>query len=262
MNTQLIDSSQHLNVVTLKWGTRYGAEYVNKLFAGVSRNLTPPFRFICFTDDTAGLAEGIEAFPIPEIDLNPPHLYNGWRKLCLFQKNLPIEGLSLFLDLDIIITGNLDDFFRFEPDKIPIIRDPVTLRRKLFPKGPPVGNSSVFRFVANESSFVYEQLLREKEWALSHFRPPQSYLTHCIRPRMTFWPEHWVVSFKVHCLPRWPANLWKVAQLPGNAKIIIFHGRPNPDEARDGKWPLANKARWKRIYKYTRPTPWIEKHWR
>ena len=262
MTIQSTNSSKPVNIVTLKWGTRYGPEFVNKLFAGVKRNLTQPFQFVCFTDDEKGLTEGIHSFPIPEIDIEPPRLYTGWRKLCLFQKDLPIDGFCLFLDLDIIVTGNLDDFFRFEPDRIPIIRDPVTLRRKLFPKGPPVGNSSVFRFIANESAFVYEQFLREKNWALATFAPPQSYLTHCIRPRMVFWPEPWVVSFKEHCLPRWPANLLKTAKLPESAKIVIFHGHPDPDEARDGKWSLGDKPAWKRIYKYTRPTPWIEKYWK
>jgi hypothetical protein len=224
------DSSQPVNVVTLKWGTRYGVEYVNKLFAAVSRNLSLPFRFVCFTDDDKGLTEGILPFPIPEINIDPPALYTGWRKLCLFQKNLPIEGPCLFLDLDILITGNLDDFFRFEPDKIPIIRDWVTLRRKLFPKGPPVGNSSVFRFVANKCTFVYEQFLRERDWALSNFQPPQTYLTHCIRPQMVFWPKHWAISFKEHCRPVFPLNYLVEARQPLDARIVVFHGRPDPDE--------------------------------
>jgi hypothetical protein len=196
------------------------------------------------------------------MDLPPSKLTTGWRKLCLFKDGLPLNGKCLFLDLDIIITDDFDDFFFFEPEKIPIIYDWPTIARKLFPKGPPVGNSSVFRFIANENTFVYEQFLKEKEWAIANFRPPQSYLTHCIRPQMAFWPERWVVSFKEHCLPTWPLNLIKTAKLPKGAKIVIFHGRPDPDEARDGRWSLGNKASWKRIYKYTKPTPWIEKHWR
>ena len=262
MNTTTFDSSKPVNVVTLKWGARYGAEYVNKLFAGVSRNLTLPFHFVCFTDDATGLTKGIKSFPIPEIDLDPPNLYRGWRKLCLFKEGLPINGNCLFLDLDILITGSLDDFFLYEPEKIPIIHDWPTSLRKIFPKGPPVGNSSVFRFIANECTFVYEQYISEKEWALSTFEPPQSYLTHCIRPRMIFWPKHWVVSFKVHCLPPWPFNLFKTAKSPKNAQIVIFHGHPDPDEAREGKWALGNKPSWKKIYKYTKPTPWIDNYWK
>ena len=69
MNPKSNGPTEPVNIVTLKWGTRYGAEYVNKLFASVSRNITLPFHFICFTDDNEGLAEGITSFPIPEMDL-------------------------------------------------------------------------------------------------------------------------------------------------------------------------------------------------
>ncbi len=213
-----------------------------------------PFRFVCFTDDAAGLAEGIASFPIPGIEIDPPALYTGWRKLCLFQNDLPIEGPCLFLDLDILITGSLDAFFSYEPDKIPIIRDWVSLGRKLFPKGPPVGNSSVFRFIANKTTFVYEQFLREREWALANFRPPQSYLTHCIRPQMVFWPKHWTISFKEHCRPLFPFNYLIEARRPRDARIVVFHGRPDPDEAAYGYQDH-------KIHHYVRPTRWVRELW-
>ena len=38
-------------VVCVKYGTKYGADYVNKLFRGVKNNLNLPHKFICFTDD-------------------------------------------------------------------------------------------------------------------------------------------------------------------------------------------------------------------
>lgn len=254
MNETHRDAAQPVNVVTLKWGTRYGAEFVNKLYKAVSRHLSIPFRFICFTDNESSIAEGIEAFPIPEIDLEPPALYNGWRKLCLFKPDLPIQGPCLFLDLDILVTGRLDEFFTYESDKIPIIRDWVSLGRKIFPKGPPVGNSSVFRFVANECTFVYEQFLRERAWALANFRPPQSYLTHCIRPRMAFWPKEWAISFKEHCRPIFPLNYLIQSRLPRDARIVVFHGRPDPDEAAYG-------FKGKKIHHYVRPTHWVRELW-
>jgi len=254
MNGKPADLSQPVNVVTLKWGTRYGAEYVNKLFKAVSGNLSLPFRFVCFTDDDTGLDQGIVSFPIPEIDIAPPALYTGWRKLCLFRNDLPIDGICLFLDLDILITGSLDDFFGHEPEKIPIIRDWVRLGRKIFPKGPPVGNSSVFRFVANETTFVHEQFYREKDWALTNFQPPQSYLTHCIRPRMVFWPKQWTVSFKEHCKPVFPLNYLMEARRPRDARIVVFHGRPDPDQAAYG-------YRDHKIHHYVRPTRWVRELW-
>ena len=56
------------NVLCLKWGKRYGAEYVNRLYRGVKANLSGPFRFVCVTDDPTGLVEGVEpcAYPSPQ----------------------------------------------------------------------------------------------------------------------------------------------------------------------------------------------------
>jgi len=47
----------------MKWGGKYGPHYVNALREGVSRHLTAPFRFLCLTDDAAGLKTGIESAP-------------------------------------------------------------------------------------------------------------------------------------------------------------------------------------------------------
>ena len=56
-------SNVPLFVVCVKWGTKYGPAYVNKLFHGVRRHLrreeANPFTFVCFTDDSAGLEESI-----------------------------------------------------------------------------------------------------------------------------------------------------------------------------------------------------------
>lgn len=254
MNNESQNTQQPVNIITLKWGTRYGAEFANKLYMAVRSNISLPFRFVCFTDDAEGLIDGIDSFPIPEVDVPPPQLNTGWRKLCLFKDNLPIQGKCLFLDLDVLITGALDDFFSYQPDAIPIIRDWVTLRRKIFPKGPPVGNSSVFRFVANKTTFIYEQFLSERQWALDNFRPPQSYLTHCIRPKMVFWPEHWCVSFKENCRPMFPLNYIIEARKPQGARIVVFHGRPDPDEAAYG-------FKGKKIHHYVRPTGWVRELW-
>ena len=54
-----------VNVLCLKWGTYYGPEYVNRLYAGVRRNLKRPFRFVCVTDNPAGLRPEVETVPFP-----------------------------------------------------------------------------------------------------------------------------------------------------------------------------------------------------
>jgi hypothetical protein len=109
--------------------------------------------------------------------------------------------------------------------------------------------------LANECSFVYKQYLDEREWALETFWPPQSYLTHCIRPRMIYWPEEWVRSFKRHCTRAFPLNYILRPKIPKGARIIAFHGRPHPDQALNG-------YRGKKLHHYVRPTRWIADYWR
>ena len=49
-----------LNIVCVKYGMKYPAHYVNKLYYGVKRFLTIPYNFICFTEDPQGLNKNIQ----------------------------------------------------------------------------------------------------------------------------------------------------------------------------------------------------------
>ena len=55
----LVDTSTKQYVCCLKYGTKYSADYVNKLFNMVSRNLTVEHQFVCFTEDATGIDERI-----------------------------------------------------------------------------------------------------------------------------------------------------------------------------------------------------------
>lgn len=243
-----------VNVVCMKWGTLYGPEYVNRLYAMTERNLSRPFRFVCLTDDENGLRRGVDAAPIPDIRLDPPHDRTAWRKLVLHQAGIGgLSGPTLFLDLDVVVVGSLDPFFEYSgefciihnwthPDRI-------------------VGNSSVFRFEVGAHAEVLERFetMPTQHW-VDLYRNEQRFLSDVLgRDRMTYWPAEWCVSFKKHCLPRWPLNFGLTAGIPDRARIVVFHGHPNPHEAMTGAWP----ARWhKRGYKYLRPVPWIADYWK
>ena len=47
-------------IICMKWGTKFGAGYVNRLYAMAQRNITGPFRLVCFTDITEGLRKEVE----------------------------------------------------------------------------------------------------------------------------------------------------------------------------------------------------------
>ena len=49
-----------------------------------------------------------------------------------------------------------------------------------------------------------------------------------------------VPELQAYLLPPWPLNFFRVAPLPGDTKIVCFTGKPDPDEARDGRWDGAD----------------------
>ncbi|MFW5452327.1 hypothetical protein [Thioalkalivibrio sulfidiphilus] len=59
-------------VLCIKWGTRYGPDYVNRIYAMVARNITPPFQIVCFTDDAQGIRQEVRCFDLPELGCPPP----------------------------------------------------------------------------------------------------------------------------------------------------------------------------------------------
>ena len=60
--------------VCVKYGTKYGPDYVNKLYAGVNKNLTLEHSFACFTEDSNGLHENIKVIPLKEKNED----WSGW----------------------------------------------------------------------------------------------------------------------------------------------------------------------------------------
>lgn len=239
------------NVVCMKWGTKFPASYVNTLASMVRKHLPPPYRFVCFTDDGNGLNEEIEILPLPEMQLAKSLPERGWRKLTVLGNNLGggLTGQALFLDLDVVITGDLQPFFDEQGEFIIVhewgFSDNV------------IGNSSVFRFEIGQHQDVLDNFLNHGEEVRTQYRNEQAYLSHSIHKKgiLTYWNEKWCRSFKRHCLRKFPLCYFLEPKLPDNAKIIVFHGNPNPDAVQKG-WVGHCGLR------SARPAKWIDENWR
>ena len=245
-----------VNILTLKWGTKYGPEYVNYLYAGVQNHLSLDFRFLCFTDDPRGLCSGVEIYPLPDLDVPPAWRYTPWLKLALFRDGLAdLSGTTLFFDIDMVIIGQLDDLFTWEPSRRCIIKDWEWPHQRLLRRHGISGNSSVFRFEAGDSQDVLDRFIAERDEVLGRYRRlvDQRYLTESLSGHL-WWPKKWIVSFKRHCLPNFPINLFRIPSVPQDARIVVFHGHPNPHEALAGYYSY-------KPHRITLPTPWIKRHW-
>ena len=121
--TATASAARQRHVICMKWGTKYGPEYVNRLYAMVRRHLSGDFHFVCLTDDAAGIRSEVQCLPIPPLDLPAGIPERGWNKLATFTADLHgLRGTALFLDVDVVITGSLDDFFT-QPGEFLIIHD-------------------------------------------------------------------------------------------------------------------------------------------
>lgn len=239
-----------VNVVCMKWGDKYGADYVVTLRNMVARHLSRPHRFVCITDAPEHLPREIETLPLPPCPVIPGREREAWRKLSLFGPRLgDLSGPTLFLDLDLVVVDALDPLFDFAPGRFCIIHNWTHPDRR-------VGNSSVFRFEIGRHPQVLERYVRDPVKVVSSHRNEQIFLTRCIdeTDRALWWPSAWCVSFKKHCLPRGLAKLALPSRMPAGARIVVFHGDPNPPEAAR-RWCYRQRH-------FMRPARWILEHWR
>ena len=215
-----------LTVWTMCVGDKYPAEYVYNLASMVKRNLSVPYRLVCITDQAndiefrrAQSAGGIEF-------MQPPTDYPGWwGKIGLFKQDIA-TGPSIWLDLDVVITGSLDPIVEQYGDCQ--LATPWNWAQS----GHGGCQSSVMCWRGNSAHEIFESF----DPADAHWPPrndggklwgDQEHLTVC---RDNGFPvtridDKYVRSYKYHCRNG----------VPEDARVIVFHGKPDPHEVSD-KW--------------------------
>lgn len=262
-------------IICIKWGTKYSAGYVNKLYGMVSRNITPPFRFVCFTDNTDGIRPEVECQPLPPSDIPmPKNTLGKWPKSRLWNATLgDVTGTVLFLDLDVVIVGGLDDFFSYaDPDDTVLSYNPSNPLERL-------GQTSCFRFKVGSLVPLLEKFRADPQGVADKYRFEQRFVTKNAPNGIKLFPKAWVVHFRRKCRQPFPLNYVLPPKLPHDARIVIFPGDLYPQNAIDGKYnkQSANNAKdhlarlftpeklkhpIKHLRHFILPTDWVAQHWR
>jgi hypothetical protein len=90
-------SNNHIiTVLCVRFGNKYGREYVERLRNMISRHLTVSYEFVCLTDDLDPI-EGVRTIYQP----NAQYPKGWWHKVHMFDSTLPLKGRILFFDLDV-----------------------------------------------------------------------------------------------------------------------------------------------------------------
>jgi hypothetical protein len=245
------------NAICVKWGSKYPAAEVNRLFRAVSRNVSGALRFFCLTDDPAGIDPEVETLPLQMDSLQSAiasaqtrlqRSGGALRKIAAFNPTLvpDLAGPLLCLDLDIIITGSLDDLFDYRPGQICM---PAPFRKAAHI--PTLGEGSVIRFDPALHGFLYSDMLSQTDAMLEHSRGSEQRYTSFTAQRygqLANYPDGWVVGFQRHCRPRKPLNLFLPPRLPAAARVVCFPSDPKAEAAVAGYRKGINS---------TLPAPWI-----
>jgi len=197
-----------LTVVCIKWGNRYGPEYVNKLRAMVARNLSVPHCFVCLTDDPRGLNCHVLMLTEP--------LRGWWQKVTLFKADpYGLTGRLLFLDLDVVITGSLDALLDYGGGAVNGFVGVTDFCR------PALYNSSVFLLNAGSHPEVWRDF---NGTVMERMHGDQDWISSKIHGAPT-WPRCWIRSYKFD---------YQEEKLTPGTRVVVFHGQPKPHEC--GGW--------------------------
>ena len=140
------------------------------------------------------------------------------------------------MDLDLVVTGPLDDFFAFgDPDEVILARNPNTPLERL-------GQTSIFRFPVGKLLPLADAFLADPQAVADAYQFEQRYVTREAPGGVSFWPEGWVRHFRFHCARPLPLNFFLPPRLPADARVVIFPGGLLPPHAIAGQWGKRYRA--------------------
>lgn len=191
-----------ITVATLFWQANdasydfsraYDETWVEKLYRGFARNLTRPFRFVCFTDRPREFCEPVEQEPI-----------RGRLDYSACIEPYRLGEPMILVGLDTVITGNCDALadYCMTAERFAVPLDPYNPRQvcngvALVPRGH------------ERIALEHDGQTNDMEW-VRRFSPA---VIDQVFPGQ-------VASYKVHVKPR---GL-------GDARIVYFHGLEKPPE--------------------------------
>lgn len=233
-----------LTVICWKWraaGYRHAftAAHVEILRAMVARHYARPHRFVCITDDPAGLT--CETLPLWDDfsglrNASGDHLPSCYRRLKMFAPGMAalLGPRAVSLDLDCAIVGDLVPLWD-RPE--PIVAWTPRVKRR-----PMQINGSMILFTPGSHSRLWESFDPARSPRLASAQgfigSDQGWISHCLRGAFA----SWTTQDGVHRYG--DLRTTRLAPIPDGARIVFFTGPRKP-------WDAATQ----------KEAPWVREHW-
>ena len=211
--------SEPLSIIVWRWGKKYDGFYVDRLKAGVARNLKQEYRFGVFAPE----AEDEYLTKMPGCFCRLRMFDPAW------QEKHGLTGRIVCMDLDSVVTGPLDDLFD-RPEKFVILAGANSAN-------PCPYNGSLVMLRAGTRPDVWRDfsLKRAQEIPSFEFPDDQAWYSHKM-PDAAIWKagsESGVYGFQK---PGWP----KGEALPKDARLVVFPGWRDPSKFSHLDWIKQN----------------------
>lgn len=228
------NSSSDLTVLCVRYGTRYGRDYVERLRNMVSRNLSLDYEFVCLTDDQHPI-EGVRSIVQPA--KNYQKLW--WHKVHMFDSGLDLGRRVLYFDLDVLIHSNIDRLINNYENQFLGIRD---FNRKFHPAWKNL-NSSVMSWTHGREHRIYDDFITDISSA-TRLHGDQDWIWRHSKDRIEFWPDQWIQSYKWEIRSKSDLTLGTATRTrnfktisnvvpPKDCSVVVFHGDPKPEDIAD-----------------------------
>lgn len=236
-----------LTICTWLWGRKYDRADVAKLAAGVRRHLHQPYQFMVVSEEYfEDWPQGVVAIPLIDDDLTK--VKGCFARLRLFDPkwinylNLEhrhhlaeIEDRLVCMDLDTVITGDLDPLFN-RAETFMILQGANAANPCPFNGSLMMLRAGAHPEVWTDFSITTVESTLRAAGKVYEFADDQGWLWHKM-PNAGGWKvgsQSGVYAFQK---PGWP----KADGLPADARLVVFPGWRSPEK-----------------FKHL---PWVKKHW-
>lgn len=227
-----------VTVSCVYWGSKFSLDYVYNLKASIERNTTVPHKFVCYTD---------RSIPNVETKILKPGYEGWWNKLQLFDPANKVSNRMIYLDLDTVITGNLDWLLNDRSWFMGV--EDVGAVNKHQPHLKNVLQTGIMSWDFDPVSFIWSEFVLSFDRVVDTYRGDGEYLSTIINPyQRTLLQYKYPDALKSYKYDVYPNKLKK------ETSIVGFHGRPSIEQAMTETiaTPMA-------IYE---PQKWIKDYWK